>query len=272
VSASRPCSPASEDERPASSVPFCWSVPGWELIPGLRHGFFGRTGGESVDAFASFNLSDRVGDDGRAVARNRGRAERLLEPLRLVIPVQVHGDRVATVEGAAHAPGESDALITSEPGWALCVLTADCVPILLVAPEVHAIAAVHAGWRGTVQGVVVRTIEEMRNRLGVRPEQIRAALGPAIGPCCYEVSSEVAGAMSARHGPCPGIVEPATTADRARLDLRAVNRALVERCGVPKAQVVLVGPCTCCVPSRCFSYRGSSGRTGRQLSFVGWDA
>ena len=248
----------------------CWAVAEWHSISGLRHGFYGRIGGGSRGAFASFNLSDRVGDAPRAVEANRRHAARMLEPLRLVVAHQVHGDGVAVIDDADCHPGEVDGLLTAKPCVALGVLTADCVPILLVGCDERVAAVAHAGWRGTVQEVVVRVVEQMRIRFGIPPDRIRAALGPAIGPCCYEVGEDVISAVVTRHGECPGILR-STRVGHGRLDLRGINSILLERCGIPPAQIALVGPCTSCASNECFSHRADRGRTGRQLSFVGWE-
>lgn len=226
-------------------------------------------GGVSRDRFATFNLSPRVGDDPRAVSENRRRLRSLLAPLRLVLPRQVHGDTVRFVSQRSGAPGEADALVTNEVGLALSVLTADCVPVLLVAPRSQVAAIVHAGWRGTALAVVRRAIESMISTYGVDPSAVHAALGPAIGGCCYEVGEDVLGAIQDRHGQLPDGVWRRER-ERVWLDLRGINAAMLERNGVPAANVTQVGPCTRCAGSELFSHRGAGGPTGRQLSFVGW--
>lgn len=245
-----------------------WQVPAWAAVRGLRHGFLGRAGGASRGPFASRNLSDRVGDDPEAVRENRRRLEALLAPLRLVLPVQVHGARIAGVTADAD-PGAADGLVTEVAGLALGVLTADCVPVLLVAPAARAVGAVHAGWRGTAAGVVAGAVERMQRDFGATPSAIDAALGPAIGPCCYEVDEEVVAAVESQSGPLPAGA-CVWKNGRPSLDLRAVNALQLERCGVPRARIVAVGPCTRCAMAECFSHRGAGGATGRQLSFVGW--
>lgn len=254
-------------------------VPAWSDVPNLVHGFCGRRGGCSHGPFAELNLSFRVGDRDGAVRENRRRLADAVGALHFAIMAQVHGARVATVEAGASAAGEADAQVTRDDGIALSILTADCVPILLVAPRPHVVAAVHAGWRGTVAGIAARAVETMAQRFGVEPREIRAALGPAIGGCCYQVEHEIVEALTERWGPMPDAAEPQTAnaggRRRAMLDLRRANARILLRAGLDAASITSLGPCTRCTPTEYFSYRAASagnagGVTGRQLSFIGW--
>jgi YfiH family protein len=257
--------PLEDCVRPTSAL----QVPGWEAIPKLLHGFYGRHGGVSRGMFGARNLSYRVGDDVDAVRENWRRVgAEVPAGIRFVTMVQVHGAHVATVAAAGVDPGEADALVTSASGVALSVLTADCVPILLVAPQQRAVAAVHAGWRGTVAGVVERAVQQLQTTFGAAAETIYAALGPAIGGCCYEVGPEVVDALEARWGAMPDAIRHHDRG-KARLDLRHVNQAILLRAGLRGGYVACVGPCTRCAVTDYFSYRGA-GVTGRQLSFIGW--
>ena len=250
------------------------TVPAWEkTIPGLLHGFLGRGGGVSVAVFAELNLSVRVGDADGAVRENWRRVRHMVgDEMQVATMRQVHGAEVATVSPAASDAGEADALVAQEPGVVLSVLTADCVPLLLVAPREHVVAAVHAGWRGTLGGVAVRTIEHLTTRFGVDPAGLYAALGPAIGSCCFEVDREIAESMQARWGDVPDAVLPGKHKAKAYLDLRRANAALLTRAGVSVDRIVSVGPCTRCATHQYFSHRAAGGTTGRQLSFIGWRA
>jgi hypothetical protein len=249
-------------------VPLCWTVPAWQEIPGLRHGFFGREGGESGGAFASLNCSETVGDQIAAVHANRRRILRALGCDDLALPSQVHGDRVLEV-GEGGTAGEADALLVRHRGLAAGVLTADCVPILLIAPEARQAAAVHAGWKGTALGITSLALRRLVEASGCSVQSVQAGIGPAIGACCYQVGEDVVRAIAA----VAGVAVPAPRCDRegrSWIDLRAINAALLRAAGVPGEQVHLVGPCTRCAADRCFSHRGSGGRTGRQLCAVGW--
>ena len=168
---------------------------------------------------------------------------------------QVHSARV---RDATPGPcGEGDALTTRRCGLALSVVTADCVPILLAGDG--EIASIHAGWRGLAAGVVGATID----RLATAPDRLAAWLGPAIGPCCYEVGDEVAARVAAASD--PAAVVPGR-ASRPHLDLHAAARAQLVRAGVP--EVRRVGSCTRCSPDLLWSYRRQGPRAGRNLAFV----
>ena len=247
-------------------------VPEWEHIPHLVHGFFGGRGGRSAGEFGALNLSFDVGDDPRCVRANWQRvAERVGRGLRFRTMRQCHGAEVACVDEATAEAPEVDGLLTCSRGLALCVLTADCVPVLLVAPDQRVIAAVHAGWRGTVSGVVPRALEALGRNFGVSAAGIKAALGPAIGACCYEVEARIADQVEQQWGTMPEAV--VRSADRGRLDLRRINARLLAASGVPPDQITTVGPCTRCAGEDYFSYRAApQGRTGRQLSFIAWAA
>jgi YfiH family protein len=246
-------------------------VPAWETIPNLVHGFLGRSGGVSGGPFAELNLSYRVGDRSETVRENWRRARAETGGLRCAHMLQVHGDRVATIDAAATDAGEADAMVTSVPATALGVLTADCVPILLVAPRHHVVAAVHAGWRGTLAGVAQRTVRHITQAVGVPVTELRAALGPAIGGCCYEIDRDIADAVEHAWGPMPDAIHSGT-GRKAMLDLRRANAAILQRTGVRPASIVCVGPCTRCARTTYFSHRAAQGPTGRQWSFIGWRA
>jgi YfiH family protein len=182
----------------------------------------------------------------------------------LVTPRQVHGARVVRVH-RPELPGEADALVTSTRGLAVGVVTADCAPILLRAPGGVTVAAVHAGWRGAAAGVVEAGVRALSEASGSRPDAIEAVIGPAIGPCCYQVGREVRDAFEARTGEATA---PAWAPDgeRFRLDLRAAVRGLLVASGV--SAVATVGPCTSC-STGLHSYRRDGAAAGRQLSFIG---
>lgn len=151
---------------------------------------------------------------------------------------------------------EGDALITDRPGCLIGIKTADCVPILLADPATGAVGAVHAGWRGTAQSIVARTVREMSARWGVNPENLRAAIGPAIGVCCYQVGVEVARRFGIE---CSGAVH---------LDLAQINHQQLVDMGVK--DVWVSGECTFCSPGRFYSFRREKEEAGRMLSYIGW--
>lgn len=184
---------------------------------------------------------------------------------------QVHGTHVVEVEAPAleddaRVATEADALVLRRPGVVGGVRTADCVPLLLVAPVHRWAAAVHAGWRGTLAGIAAVVVERARQD-GVDAGQLRAALGPSIGGCCYEVSAAIAAAFAGADLP---VLCSRAAAERPHLDLRAINAALLERAGVPAQAIQHCGPCTRCGRDRYYSYRAEPGEEGRQISWIGW--
>jgi hypothetical protein len=235
-------------------------------MPGLRHAFFGRMGGASRGAFRSLNCSAGVGDEAEAVRLNRRRTREALGCERLQVARQVHGAHIVTAGQSAAA---ADGLVTSMQGLAVGVLTADCVPILLVVPEARLAAAVHAGWKGTALGIAGAAVEHLARQSSLPAAAVHAALGPSIGSCCYEVGEDVIAALE--DGAGRGRVLPDRRhGGRSWIDLRRINAAILQAAGVPKAQIHHVGPCTRCAVEQCFSHRGSGGVAGRQLSAVGW--
>jgi YfiH family protein len=241
---------------------------------GVRHGFTTRAGGASRGAFASLNFSSREGDVPARVLENWGRLE-----TAAALPVggwallsQVHGARVERV-AAGGSPchhrrnhPEADGLATAANGVALGVLTADCLPVILAIPGGGAVAIAHAGWRGTLAGVVLQTVHELCAAAGAEPHEILAAIGPSIGRCCLQVGREVHEAFHERWGAAHSrrILEKS---DPWRLDLQTANLLQLREAGVRSSNVAFVQLCTCCRKDLFFSYR-RDGRTGRMLNFV----
>ncbi len=237
----------------------------------LRDGFLGREGGISTGPFASLNLSYWVGDDVRAVDANWERLRAQVPELKLVARVnQVHGNvvHVATRETASSRP-KADGIVTAEPGVMLGIFTADCVPILMIDPKRKIAGALHAGWRGALSGIVQSGIRAMTS-LGAHIDDIRAATGPSIGSCCFEVDAalaerftkEIKGSVRHARAGRPG---------KAYLDLRAIVKDQLLGAGLADANISAVGRCTRCASDRFFSRRGADGKiTGLQMSFVGF--
>ena len=176
---------------------------------------------------------------------------------------QVHGNTAATLQDSVPAAsaicaGECDALVTDQPGTALVVQTADCVPILLAAPG--AVGAAHAGWRGTAKAVASTAVAALA-KLGARPAEIRAWIGPSIGPCCYEVGGEVAAQFA-------GDFVRASCGGPFRLDLRAANVAQLTAAGVPSESIDVHPACTLCGGASFASYRRDGARAGRMIALI----
>lgn len=236
--------------------------------PGLRHGFFTRLGGASEPPYASLNLGDSVGDDARAVAENRRRSFAALgfDAAQVVTPYQVHSTVVARVGRAdgGRIVEATDGLVTGEEGVALFLRFADCVPIVLYDPEHRAIGLVHAGWRGTLGGIAAEGVRAMQAHFGSSPARLWAGTGPAIGPCCYAVSAELADEFRRRFGPA---VLSRTASGAPHLDLPTANAIALREAGV--SRVEQAGLCTACHVDEFFSHRKEGGRTGRLGAFIG---
>ena len=222
-------------------------------LPGGRALFTTRRGGVSRGAYASLNLGRWTEDDAQAVAQNRHIvADTIGVPLDAVVQGrQVHGNRVERRANGDGTLTEADGQATAERGLAPLVLTADCLPIALIARD--AVAMVHAGWRGLAAGVVEEGVRTLRKLAG--EGKVQAAIGPGAGGCCYEVGPEVHAAFG-------------RPAQRARIDLKAIAAERLAAAGV--AEVHDVGLCTMCSdPTLFFSHRRDGGITGRQAG-IAW--
>ena len=238
---------------------------------GVRHGFFGRTGGASQGEFAGANMSTSVGDDSEAVAANRrSAAEAIGLSSDLQLLKQIHSADVVTLTEPLAEPGTvaADALVTNQPGLLLAILTADCTPILLADPEAGVIGAAHAGWRGAVDGVVGNTIAAMR-ALGADPTRIVAAIGPTITQPNYEVGEQFRADFLALH-PTGARFFTTPPGKRAHFDLPGFVEDQLRHAGA--GVVHRVGGCTYAHPDLYFSHRYATHqgtRTGRQVSVIG---
>lgn len=245
--------------------------PGLEAEKGISIAFTGRRGGRGSGPYADLNISYNVGDDRSVVASNRGVVSSALEMPEAdwVLCQQVHGTAVADVgllekgRGALDhwsALARTDALVTTQQGIALGVLTADCVPLILVDPGLPAIAVVHAGWRGVLSGIAVRGLERLVKRSGGAPGGILAFIGPHIGPCCMDVGDDVAAMFSGEFGD-PAV---AGTEGRHTLDLAAACKQQLARSGVKRANIFEARVCTACSDEH-FSFRRDPV-CGRQMA------
>ncbi len=236
--------------------------------PGLIHAFSTRRGGVSQGCYQSLNLNPAVGDEVTAVEENRRLFCRALglAPENLVTMKQSHSDQVIVLNQAPPAPPLGDALITSRPGLALAVQTADCVPVLAADPINKIVAAVHAGWRGTLANILGRTLQEMV-RLGACLENCLIGIGPCIGPCCYQVDETVIRRFRAAKMPWERFVRPEGN-NHWYLDLAGINQWQAEAAGVPASNIAKLDLCTACNGKLFFSYR-REGQTGRMMSVIG---
>lgn len=261
-------------------------------FPWLVHGFSTRAGGSSrLNGQNALNLGFAEWDARENVLENRRRFQTGMKALdlKLIALRQIHSDVICEVERALTEPCKGDASVTSHPGLLLGIQTADCVPILLVDPTKRAVAAIHAGWRGTLARIAQKTIGQMQMRFGSKPADLLAALGPAIGGCCYEVGAElVASFMSQFAEAADWFDEPRTGEEpnplqwlnmmppghqpppkNVRLDLRKANRAQLLDAGIEARNISVSPLCTACRTDLLFSYRKEGPDSGRLMSAIG---
>jgi YfiH family protein len=231
------------------------------LLDDLSHGFTTRGGGVSPEPWGSLNLGGAVGDDPGRVEENWRRLG-IETGLAFARVRQVHGTGVVEADRAGLPVEDADAVISAAAGVAACVSIADCVPILLADPDGGAVAAVHAGWRGTIARIAAVAVERLAAR-GAAPHRLLAAIGPSIGPCCYEVSADLAARFGAELGN-----ETVRRGRTPHLDLQAANAAVLRAAGVRPERVETLGRCTSCEGALFFSHRRDAGRTGRLAAFI----
>jgi len=233
-----------------------------------------RAGGLSSGVFASFNLGFTAGDSSSIVNKNRQLlADAIgIKPDQLITIRQSHTNkvRIVTAETEAAAPDSEpyDAQVTAVPGKCLSVIVADCVPILLYDPTHKVIAAVHAGWRGTVRKITSETLQVMMKKFGSNPRHILAGMGPSIGPCCYEVGQDVIDEVVTRLGSRESFLIEGDKLGKARLDLWEANRRQMIEAGVLLDHIEIPHICTSCNTAKYYSYRKETEGTGRMMAGI----
>lgn len=261
------------------------------------HCFSTRHGGVSTGYLSSLNLGTHRGDEWNKVYENYRRLGAAVgfTPEQTVFTRQTHTDIVAHVGAADRGDGlfrevepERDGICTNETGVALVCFAADCTPILFHDPVRHAVAAVHAGWRGTAKGIAARCVELMMRQYGTDPAALQVAIGPCIGPCCFETGPEVPEAMLASLGPeaerfitarrdgdCTSAAAPRGHTARSEesvslskyfLDLKQINALWLRRAGVK--QIDISCDCTRCQPDRFWSHRFAGQERGSQAAII----
>lgn len=276
-------------------------APAFDRVPWLIHGFSTRTGGISR-AYApdqragELNLGFTEADSRENVLENRRRLLQELGAPRTAVLVtlkQIHSSVIRRVT-RQHAGRllRGDGLITSEPGAILAIQTADCIPVLIADTKKKAVAAFHAGWRGTLKRIVENGVGRMRTEFGSRPEDLIAAIGPGIALCCYAVGEEVRSEFASQFAYASDLFRELSESDPIRekypllfltarapghsnlgpqlhLDLMEANRRQLLDAGLRPECVTVIGHCTRCQRNRYFSYRAAQGFTGRMFSVVG---
>jgi hypothetical protein len=265
----------------------------------LRHGFSTRHGGYSeIYGGKALNLGFTRQDSASVVERNREKLRRALDARSgsklwpLVTLRQVHSDLIHCVDGVPPAPLTGDGLITATPGLALAIQTADCLPVLLVDAKRRAIGVFHAGWRGTLQRIVEKGLGEMRRHFGTLPSDVRAAIGPGIHRCCYEIGSEVKAQFLSQFDNAEALFHEVKDSDPIRekypllfltarapghselptrifLDLVEANRRQLVAAGIPAKNISASPFCTACRTDLLFSHRAEKGNTGRMMCVAG---
>ena len=248
---------------------------------GFTNAFSTRLGGVSPMPADSLNLAGFNEDVAENIYENRKRFLKLFAgSWTLTGCWQIHSADVRVVESEAAARPKPevlgddqycDALVSNQPGILLAVKTADCVPILLGDSKTGAFAAVHAGWRGTSASILGHAIQELSKHYSTRPEDLRAAIGPAANVCCYEVGAEVIGQFKDRFPQADSLLEP-TRDGHARIDLHKSNRDQLISAGVRPERIHLAPLCTMDRTDLFFSYRREKalhGRVGRLMSVIG---
>jgi hypothetical protein len=272
-------------------------------IDWLVSGFSTRAGGKteiynSGDAAAELNLGFTSSDTRENVLENRRRFLKALagDPgFRMVTLRQIHSSlirRVTAKDAGKDAQWKADGMMTSEPGVLLAIQTADCVPVLIADRKRRAVAAFHAGWRGTLKRIVENGVGRMRLEFGSKPKDLVAAIGPAIGQCCYAVGEEVRSEFLSQFAYAEDLFCDVYDSDPVRekypllfltarapghsnigpslhLDLAEANRRQLLDAGLKPGAISVLGECTSCRADRYFSYRASHGFTGRMLSAIG---
>ncbi len=266
-------------------------VPAFSKLPGLVHAFSTSPGGVSPLANEKvLNLGFTDWDTRENVQENRRRFQKAAGAgdLPLITLKQLHSDVIHVFDTPSTDPCRGDASITNRPNLLLAIQTADCVPILLVDPKKRAIAAIHAGWRGTLARIVAKTIGKMQMHFGTKPSDLLAAIGPSIGPCCYEVGTEVATQFLSQFPDAPDYFDEFRTGDEPNpiqwlnmmppghqpppkgvlLDLRKANRSQLLAAGLSPQNIHTIDLCTACHLDLLFSYRKQGPASGRLMSVI----
>jgi len=245
-----------------------------QLAAGISAGFTTRHEGVSRPPYNSLNVGTNTLDSPHSVEGNRSLLARAFGATleRFVTVTQVHGTDLLVIDTPNPEYGhflklECDGIVTNQPGLMIAICTADCVPILLHDPRRQVVAALHAGWQGTAKNIAGKGVEAMVNIFDCNASDILAAVGPAIGPCCYEVDAPVRDAFREKGAPW-ALASTDKGEGKWSLDLAAANRAQLADAGIPTAQIEVCGDCVSCNPDLYFSYRRDGGDTGRHAAFI----
>jgi purine-nucleoside/S-methyl-5'-thioadenosine phosphorylase / adenosine deaminase len=275
-------------------------VPDWSRKAWLIHGFSTRTGGKTTvyrPGKTDLNLGFTNSDDPGLVTENRNLFVRAAtggrKMLGMVTLRQIHSSLIRRVTADdMNAQLKGDGLLTDQPGVLLGIQTADCIPVLVADRKNRAVAAFHAGWRGTLARIVENGVGRMRLEFGSKPEHLIASIGPGIGQCCYSVGDEVRQQFESQFIYAPDLFREVYDSDPVKekypmlfltarapghselgpamhLDLVEANRRQLLAAGIKKGSIFVPGLCTGCHTDRFFSHRIEKGFTGRMMSVIG---
>ncbi|MFB5759324.1 peptidoglycan editing factor PgeF [Paenibacillus medicaginis] len=268
-------------------VPRLLFIEAWqEQSPGLTAGFTSRRGGVGKQPYSSLNCALHVGENPDTVIANRELIARKLgfEPEAWTCGEQVHGNRVVAVKEEDRGRGflnresalqDVDGLVTDVPGILLTSFYADCVPLYFIDPVRQVVGLAHAGWKGTVAEIAAHMVETMVEEYGSKREDLRAAIGPSIGLCCYEVDGAVMDKIMALESGMPGSevwegsVYTTLGGGKWMLDLKQCNRQIMMKAGILPTHIECTTLCTSCNNDLFFSHRKEKGLTGRMASWIG---
>ena len=249
--------------------------PGWT---GAAHGFSTRLGGVSPAPWDSLDLGANRGDEAANVRENFRRfcAAVGTDVNALVKNHQVHSALIRPVtladvltDPAAPGTAEADGLVTDIPGLCLTVFSGDCIPVLLYDPVRRCIAAAHAGWRGTAAGIAARAAEAMISLYGCDPKHILAAIGPGIGPCCFETHADVPEGLRAGLGEdAEAVIRPLPGGEKYRVDLKGANARWLEKAGLISDHIALCPACTGCDREQFWSHRFQGNARGSMAAMI----
>ena len=253
------------------------TADGLNAVGGVRHAFTTRLGGVSPAPFDSLNFFETGGDTRENVLENYRRlgAATGLDMSRAVGCRQVHGDHIRFVHADDagtflydERTAEADGMLTGVPGVPLVAYSADCCTILLYDPTCRCVGALHAGWRGTALGIALKALVAMMSAYGADPMTIRAAIGPAIGACCFETHADVPDAIRAELSQSADRFITKTENGKYRVDLKQINRLWLLRGGLDPHNVWVHPDCTMCRPERYWSHRRDGARRGGQIAVI----
>lgn len=259
-----------------NSVPFyCCDDSSWS---GAAHGFSTRLGGCSPAPWCSLNLGSNLGDDPARVDENFRRFCAALgtSAANIVKNKQVHSCLIRRVgrDDAVRRPSDpavfsADGLVTNEPGVCLTVFSGDCIPVLLYDPVARCIAAAHAGWRGAAGGIAAQAVSAMTEHYGSRPENVLAAIGPGIGPCCFETHVDVPDAIRTQLGAeAEAYITSLPQPGKFHVDLKSLNAHWLRKAGVSSDHIALCGRCTACGLDEFWSHRIQGRERGSMAAMI----